>query len=161
MDIQLPQIIFQIINFGVVAGALTYLLYKPVKKMLDERSAKVEEAQKAAEITIAEKHQIDEVKKKVQKEAEKEAAKILLEAKQTAEKMEKEIVMEATQKAKADVQRLYKEWEGEKAGLIKSLKINFANEVVNVVSQVIGTSIDPKTLTKQIDQSVEEIAQKI
>jgi len=38
MDIQLPQIIFQIVNFGVVVGALTYLLYKPVKKMLDERS---------------------------------------------------------------------------------------------------------------------------
>ena len=41
MDIQLPQIIYQLVNFGVVFGAVTYLLYKPVQKILDERSKRI------------------------------------------------------------------------------------------------------------------------
>ena len=41
MDIQLPQIIFQLVNFGVVFGAIVYLLYKPTQKILDERAKRV------------------------------------------------------------------------------------------------------------------------
>lgn len=161
MDIQLPQIIFQIINFGVVTGVLTYLLYKPVKKMLDERSAKVEEAQKAAEVTIAEKHHIDEMKKKSQKEAEKEAAKILAEARASAESMEKEIVENAKKKAKADVERMYKEWEAEQAGLVKKMKSNFVNEVTSLTEKLIGGSLDSKVMAKYMDSNIEEVIKKI
>jgi F-type H+-transporting ATPase subunit b len=161
MDIQLPEILFQMINFGVVAGALVYFLYKPVKKMLDDRSDKVEEAQKAAELTLAEKRQIDDLKKKIQKDAEKEAAKILTEARESAEKMEAEVMESAKSKAKAEVQRQYKEWQAEQVNLVKQLKANFAKEVANMTEQILGTALDEKIINNVVDKNLEEIIQKI
>ncbi len=34
-------LLIEVVNFGIVAGALTYLLYKPVLKMLKDREALV------------------------------------------------------------------------------------------------------------------------
>jgi F0F1-type ATP synthase membrane subunit b/b' len=55
MEINFLQILFQAINFGVVFGAITFLLYKPVMKMLDERAKKIAEGQSAAEKSIRER----------------------------------------------------------------------------------------------------------
>ena len=66
MDIQLPQILFQAINFSVVMGALTFLLYKPVLKMFDERSQKISEGLKAAEAALKEKEELDQTRKKME-----------------------------------------------------------------------------------------------
>lgn len=41
-------LIVQAVNFGVLLGALTYLLYTPIMKMLDERKALVERGVKEA-----------------------------------------------------------------------------------------------------------------
>ena len=65
MDIQITQILFQAINFSVVLGALTFLLYKPVLKMFDERSQKIAEGQKAAEAAIQDKEKLEEARKKM------------------------------------------------------------------------------------------------
>jgi flagellar motility protein MotE (MotC chaperone) len=62
MEIQLAQIIFQILNFGVVLAALTYFVYKPVVKLLDERKAKIAQAAKSADEIQKEKEQLEETK---------------------------------------------------------------------------------------------------
>src|SRR5438105_2555479 len=122
MDIEWSQILFQVINFGVVVGALTYLMYKPVKKMLKERSDRIEEAQKAAEITIAEKQQIEEMKKKTQRDAEKEAAKLLDQASEETAAKKKEIMAQAKKEAINEIAKMKKEWEEEKAASLQSMR---------------------------------------
>ena len=162
MDIEFPQILFQIINFGVVAGALTYLLYKPVKKILDERSQKVEDAQKAAELTLAENHQIEEMKKKIQKDAEKAAAQIMAEAKETSEKLARDMMDKTKKRADAEQERRNTEWVAEKATLVKQLKSEFADEVVNLAEKVIGTSVEKSALSnKLIDESLVNIEKSL
>lgn len=42
-------LLIQAVNFGVLLTALTYFLYRPVMKMLDERRAKIAEGVQAAE----------------------------------------------------------------------------------------------------------------
>ena len=161
MDIQLPQILFQIINFGVVAGALTYFLYAPVKKVLDERAAKIEEAQKAAEITIAGKHQIEEMKKKIKKDAEKEASKIIEEAVQAAQSRKKEITTEERNKVKADFTKKMEEWENEKRAYIEDIKKSFADSVVMTAEKVIQESLDKKAHTKLIDMELDQLLKAV
>ena len=74
MEIKLAQVIFQAINFLVVLSGLTFLLYKPVLKILEQRANKIKEAQQAAEATLKEKEGLEEYKKKVKKETDKKAA---------------------------------------------------------------------------------------
>ncbi len=160
MDIQFPQILFQIINFGVVAGALTYFLYTPVKKVLDDRSKKVEEGQKAAEASIAEKRQIDELRKKIIKDAEKEAAKLLEEATQAATARKKELMAKAKEEATANAAAEQQNKMDEVAALKQTIKSQYADAVVAAVEKI-GMSIDKKVQTQIIDSELDQLLQRI
>lgn len=92
-------LIAQAVNFGVLFVALTYLLYKPTMKTLDERRAKVakgvedaEEAEKKlaeADVTVGEKL----------KGAESEAEGIVASAREAATGEKARIVKEAETRA--------------------------------------------------------------
>jgi F-type H+-transporting ATPase subunit b len=42
-------LLIQVVNFGVLLTALTYFLYKPVMRIIDERRAKIDEGVRAAD----------------------------------------------------------------------------------------------------------------
>ncbi len=161
MDIQVPQILFQIINFGVVTGVLTYLLFKPIRKMLQERTERVEQAQKAAESTLAEKKNLDEMKKKAVVDAQKQAAKIVEEAKKDAKILEKGIVDEAKKSVAQEQEKMVKQLKDEKIELSKQMRAQFISEVAAMTEKVIGQSVDQKTLAKQLDADIDAVLARI
>lgn len=154
MDIQIPQILFQMINFGVVLGALSYLLYKPVLKVLDERATRIEEGQKAAEKALAEQSNIEELKKQVKQNAEKQAAQILEEAQKAAAARKTQLVAEAKQQAEAEVEKLKSQWEAEKKQLAADLEKQFVEAVLTTTEKVVSVSLDSKAQSKLIDQEL-------
>lgn len=161
MEIQLPQIIFQIINFGVVAGALTYFLFKPVRKVLEERAKRVEEGQIAAEKAIAEAQKLEELKKSAKQKAEREASKLLEEATQTAKAQKSRLVAEARTEALAEVEKLRLAWEEEKQADIKNMKKEFADAVIAAAEKVVGGSLDAKSQAKLIDQELSNLVKSL
>ncbi len=160
MDIQVPQIIFQIINFGAVAVGLTFLLLKPVKKMLDDRSAKIEEGQKAAEMSLAEKHQIDEMKKKAQKEAEREAAKLIEEATKVAAARRVELIKKYKEEAEKEVEKMKQNVLDEKNVMVEEMKSKFNSTVLTTVEKLIGSS-DKKASDKIINAELSQLLERI
>jgi F-type H+-transporting ATPase subunit b len=161
MDIQLPQIIFQLINFSVVVGALSYLLYKPVQKIFEERASRIEAGLKAAEENLAQQNKIKDYQSKVKKEAEKQATDILDEARQKAEQRRKQILAEAKQEADAVLQKQMKEWETEKKQLLVSMRQELVDSVIAVSQKVIGKSLDKKEQTALIDQEIDSIVKAL
>ena len=161
MEIQVPQILFQIINFGVVFGALSYLLYKPVLKILEERSNKVQEAQKIAEASFKEKAAIDEEKKKIKKDGEAEAAKIIDAAKKTAEAQAQQIMVEAKKQAKSEIERMKTAYVAQQQQAADNLKSEFNSAVLKVTAKVMGSVFDQKTHEKIINQELKTILQSM
>ena len=161
MDIQIPQIVFQMINFGVVTGALTFLMYKPVKKMLEERSNRVEAAQKAAEATLLEKQKLDETREQIITKAEKDASAIVAEAKQDAKRIEKEMIAEAKKAAEGEIEKERKMLADEYKTAIKSLRQSFVTQVAAMTEKVIGEAVDEKTITKKLDDDIQAVINKI
>lgn len=157
MDIQPLQILFQIINFGVVAGALTYLLYKPVLKILEERSSKIAQAQKAAEASLKEKEELEAMHKKAKSDTEKKAAAILTEAKTSAEEQGKQIISEAKNQAKKEIEKLRAQWEEEKAKANRAMKQEFNDAVLAVSEKVLGSALDKKAHTKLIEKEIKTL----
>jgi F-type H+-transporting ATPase subunit b len=160
MDIQLPQILFQIVNFGVVAGALTFLLFKPVKKMLEERSNRVEEAQKAAELALAEKKNIDEMKKKAQKDAEKQASALLDETTKDVQARRKDLLAQAKREATAEYEKIVQAAHEERKAMVKATKEQFEEAVFAAVEKLVG-SVDKKAHAKLIDTELENVLKHI
>lgn len=157
MEIQIPQIIFQMINFGVVFGALTYLLYKPVLKILEERSNKINQAQEEAEATIKEKAELDELKKKIKKDAETEASQIIDDARQTAEAQAQTMLTDAKQKAKKEIAQLQAAFEDEKKKQAADMRKEFNQAVLKVSAKIMGKAFDKKTHEKIINQELQTI----
>ncbi|MDQ3008878.1 MAG: ATP synthase F0 subunit B [bacterium] len=152
MDIQLPQIIFQIINFGVVLGALSYLLYKPILKILDDRAQRVEDAQIAAQHAVAQGEHAEELKKTVRQKADKEAAKVMEEAVKAAAVKKAQLLDQAKAEALAEVERLRTAWNEEKKQSLQNMKSDFMNSVISASEKVVGTSLDSKAHAKLIEQ---------
>lgn len=161
MDIQLPQIIFQMINFGVVVGALSYLLYKPIMKVLDERAKRIEEGQRAAEQAISDQEQIESTKKQIRQKAEKEAAKLLEEAAKTAEQKKAQMSAKAKAEALKEVDRLREAWNEEKRQSLLDSKKAFADAVIAASQKVLGASVDAKSQSKLIDDEFAKLLKNI
>lgn len=155
MDIQLPQILFQIVNFSVVLGALTYLLYKPIQKIFRERSERIDEAQKAAEVTLAERDKLEAYKKKVKQEAERQAAEILEKAAETAKQKESKAITEARAKAQTELAELRQEWQRERTQLLDDARKDMVTAVIATAEKVLKGSLDAKAQSKLIDQELE------
>lgn len=156
MDIQVPQILFQILNFSVVLGALTYLLYKPVQKVLDERAERVAESLREAEVVAQEKEKLVALKAKTKREAEKEAASILEEAKKLAAKRKQELTAEAKASLQKEMEKAMARWAEEKHQLTVGAKKQMVEAVVDVSSMVIGKKLDKKASEKLVAQGLEE-----
>jgi F-type H+-transporting ATPase subunit b len=161
MDIQLPQILFQMVNFSVVVGALTYLLYKPVQKIFEERADRIAAGQKAAEESIAQQSKLDEQARKIKKEAEREAVEILEEAKQKAEARKKQIIAEAKELTDTQRAKLMEEWTAEKQQMLKQMRQELVDAVIATSQKVIGNSFDTKAQTKLIDQEIDALVKTI
>lgn len=94
-------LIAQAVNFGVLLAVLTFLLYKPLLKTLDERAEKVAKGVRDAEEAAEALATADEEAKSRIKAADGEAEGIVASARQTATAEKARIVQDAEARAKA------------------------------------------------------------
>jgi F-type H+-transporting ATPase subunit b len=157
MDIQLSQIIFQIINFGVVIGALTYFIYKPVLKLLNDRRERVAAAAQAAGEVMQDKEDLERLREKT-----------LLKASQKAKKIEDDIKKEAREQAKLMLDQSKKEIAAREAKfsaeLVKMKKEEMRGmesamkaAALAMAEKVIGESLDAKKHQKLLDEQIEQV----
>lgn len=97
--IDVKLLLAQLVNFGVLFVALTWLLYKPVMKTLDERAAKIAQGVEDAEIASEKALRADENAAKVVKGAETEAEGIVSSARDLAGTEKSRIMKEAEARA--------------------------------------------------------------
>lgn len=97
--IDVKLIITQIINFVVLAGLLTYFLYKPVLKILAEREEKIKQGIKDAENAALANAEAQEEKQKILQKAQLEAQEIDLRAKSYGKEKEEELLAKAQEAA--------------------------------------------------------------
>lgn len=161
MEINIAQIIFQIINFGVVFAALTYFLTKPITKMLDERSQKIDEAQKAAEETLREREQVDVMKKKAKTQAEKDADALLEAAKGDVKELKAKLTREAKEEVATLKAKEMAKFESEKKGQMESMDKEVSKLSVAIAAKILGAQIDEKTHKSLISSSIKELAKAI
>lgn len=107
LGINLKLLLAQLVNFLILLLVLMKLVYRPVLKMLDERSRIVKESLEKAKEVEEEKRAIDEKRKEILLHAREEALKIIEEAKKEARQIKEEI----RKAAQADAERLIKKAE--------------------------------------------------
>lgn len=94
-------LVIQGVNFGVLLAALTYFLYKPMMKMIDERRDKIAEGVRAAEAAAQRLADAKEEGDKMIGEGAREAESIVAAARARADEKGAEMVKAAEHKADA------------------------------------------------------------
>jgi F-type H+-transporting ATPase subunit b len=92
-------LILQMINFGILVGALWFFLYKPVLAMLKKREEMIAKGVSDAEAAEKTRTQIEESKGEILKGAEVEAQEVVASAKQYGNEEKSKILKDAEERA--------------------------------------------------------------
>jgi F-type H+-transporting ATPase subunit b len=149
-------LLWQLVAFALLVFLLYKLLYRPVLKMLDERSERVrkgmEDAAKARE--MAERAQ-QEFEKRIA-EARKDGQDIVAQATQMSEKLRQEILDQARSEAEQLIQKERERFTQEREQAMTELKAQVADLSILAAQKVIGASLDETTQRKLVADFLSE-----
>ena len=158
LGINVPSFIAQVVNFLILFGLLYLVAYKPVLKMLDDRSNKVKSSLEQAEVIRAQAEKAQEDFKVQIAEASKQGQLVIERASKTGDEIREKAKVEAQTEAEALIVRAKAEIRRERDEVIDELRKEFADLTILAASKVIGKSIDKTTHREMINQVLEESA---
>lgn len=156
LGINLPLLVVFIVNFIILFVLLRLFLFKPVLKMLDERTKRTKDAMELAEVT---KKEFEQAKVEVQKQIEKgrqEAQAIIAQAMQVGERLKEESRQEATKQAQVIVDRTRAELVAERDKIVGDLRREFVDIAIAAAEKVIKETLDKEKHRKLIEETLRE-----
>jgi F-type H+-transporting ATPase subunit b len=158
IGINLPLLIAFVVNFVILFGLLGLVLYKPVMKMLDERSKKIKESIEQAEATKAQYARAEEEVKKLISKAREDGQALISQASQMGEKIKEEAKEGARKEAQVIVDRTRAELEEERDRIIYELRREFVDISISAAEKVIKETLDKERHRRLIEETLEESA---
>ena len=158
LGLSVSTFIAQVVNFIILLVVLYFFAYKPVLKMLDERSRKIKESMDEVQKVKEQAAQTEEEFKKKIEAASKEGQEVISKAMRTGEDARKRAQDEAKQEAQGLVEKARVEIQQERNEAISELRQEFADLTIVAAEKVIGKSLDKETHREIIDKVLDESA---
>jgi len=143
----------------VLFTALSYLLFNPVRDMLEKRKQRVVDDQETAKREKAEAIAFKEEYDLKLKQVDKEAEAILSEARKKAKQNEMKIVAEAKEEAARIIARANAEIELEKKRALDGMKQEMITIAAMMAEKVVAASIDTNVQESLIDETLKEMGE--
>jgi len=156
LGINLPTLLAQVVNFAILLGLLYLVAYKPIMRILDERSRKIRESMEQTELI---KQQAERAREEVKEQLEaagKEGMKIVAQAMRTGEEVRQKAKQDARKDAETLIGRARVEIQRERDGAIDELRKEFADLTIMAAEKIIEKSLDKQTHRQLIDKVLEE-----
>ena len=148
MGINGPFLIYQIVNFLVMFGLLTVMLWKPARKRLDDRQTMLQKKVEDAEEAAAQLEKIGQEREKVLVEAKKEWEKIVAQAYDRVEAIKKD----AAEEGKKIIQKAQEDAKEEEQRLLKGMRDQVAILAISAAQKLLGTALDETRQRALIDE---------
>ena len=156
LGISLPTLLAQIVNFAILFGLLYLVAYKPIMRMLDERSRKVQESMEQTEyIKEQAEHAEEETKRRIEA-GSKEGQEVIARAVRTGEEVRQQAQQEAREEGESLITRAQVEIQRERDDAIDELRKEFADLTILAAEKVIDRSLDKEAHRQLIDKTLEE-----
>ena len=156
LGVNLPGLIAQIVNFSLLLLVLYLLLYKPVVRMLDQRSKRIEDSLEHADRLKEETSLAEEQVKEQIEEARQEGRNIVAQAAQVAERVREDSRTQARQDAETIVTRARADVQRERDEAIEELRRQFADLTIIAAERVINTSLDRDQHRRLIEEVLDQ-----
>lgn len=156
LGFNIPSLIVFLINFLILLGILYLFAYKPVLRLLDERSERIRESLEAADRARQEAAESQTRTQEQLQEARREGQRLLDQARELAEKYREDEMTKARQEAEAFIARARQDIQQERDGAIEEVKSHFARLAIQAAERVIIKSLDEESHRELIGQVLEE-----
>jgi F-type H+-transporting ATPase subunit b len=142
LGINLGYLVSQIVNFTLLAVLLYFVAYKPILRMLDERSARIKKGLEDAEQASRRAAEIEQEFEVRMSEARKEGQEIIAQATQMSEKARQEILETAREESRAQIEKAKEEIARERELAMADLRQQVADLSLSISEKVIGETLD-------------------
>ena len=156
LGINLPVLITQVVTFIILLVILRFVAYKPLMRMLDERSKRVKESMDQAESVKEQSAHAEEEVKKQLAEASRQGQERIVKAVQSGEEVKQKAQEDARQEAETLITRARSEIQRERDDAIGSVRREFADLTIMAAGKVIDRSLDKEQHRELIDKVLEE-----
>lgn len=138
---------------------LSYLLFNPVRKVLEDRRTRVAAEQESAKQQNEEAQKLREEYEAKIRDINKEAESILSEARQKAIKNETQIIAKAREEAARMLERAEAEIELEKKRALDDMKQQMIEIASLMAGKVVSASIDTRIQDSLIEETLKEMGE--
>jgi F-type H+-transporting ATPase subunit b len=156
LGINVPVFISQTISFLILFGLLYIFGYKPILKMLDERSARIKESLERAEIIKQQSANAGEEIKKQLHAASQQGQEMIARATKTSDDIRAKAQELAKKDADVLIARAREAINAERDSAIDELRSEFVDLTIMAAGKVIGQSLDKTTHKELIDKVLRE-----
>jgi len=156
LGINLPGLIAQFINFGILLVAFTFVFRKFIFPMMDERKKRIEEGLQASEEAKKRLSQTEQDVSAEMAKARQEAQALIAQAQQTSARIAEESRVTARTEAEQILERARGEIALERDNAIADLRREFADLTITAAERVIRRSVDRDAHKDLIEQVLAE-----
>lgn len=156
LGINAPALIAQAVNFGVVIVSLTFLVYKPLTKLMAERANKIAQGLIAYDKGKKRLAEIEQERTEKLTLAEGEAMNMIRLAEATAREREKQILEETSQRSEAMIKQAKTISERTNQEGMRTFERDAIKFVKDILIETVR--LDPKAVhEKLIEQAVQKV----
>jgi len=156
LGINLGLLVSQIFNFTLLAVLLYFVAYKPILRMLDERSARIKKGLEDADQASRRAAEMEQEFEKRMAEARKEGQEVIAQATQLSERTRQEFLDTAREEARALVEKAKGEIDRERELAMAELRQQVADLSLAISEKVIGATLDEKRQRQLIADFLEQ-----
>jgi len=156
LGINLPVLVTQVVTFVILLVLLRFVAYKPLMRMLDERSQKVKESMEQAEAVKEQSANAEEEVRKQLVEANREGQERITKAVKAGEEVKQKAQEDAKKEAETLLNRARSEIQRERDDAIGEVRREFADLTVLAAGKVIEKSLDKEEHRELIEKVLEE-----
>lgn len=156
IGISLNGLLAQIVNFLILLVLLYSIAYKPLRRMMEERSNRIRQGLEQAEQASRRLAEADEEARRKLEEAQRKGQEILSQAAALGERLKEEARQEARAQAEALIARARGEIELEREQAIRQLRQEFADLAILAAEKVLRETLDRERHRRLIEEVLEE-----
>lgn len=156
LGINLGYLISQIVNFTLLALLLYFVAYKPVLRMLDERSARINKGIQDAEQASRRAAEMEQEFERQMADARREGQEIVAQATQASERAGQEILERAREESRTQIERAREEIARERDLAMADLRRQVAELSLTISEKILGETLDEQSQHRLIAEFMEQ-----
>ena len=156
LGVNLPSLLSQLVSFVLLMAILYLVAYKPILKMLDERSDRIRESIEQTEQIRRQAETAEEEFKKQIAAASKQGQEVIDRAARTAEEIRQKARQEAKDEVEVLLARAQTEIHRYRDEVVDELRKEFAGITILAAGKVIDQSLDKEGHLRLIDRVLKE-----